>query len=105
MCRYQGGASRGMTGRAGQAGGGGPPCRGRRVPAPPAGAARPLRTILAGSDPPEDGKTDFLKFPALGSVLTTIRRNGLPQLSNVSHYVSDDHVVRLTPGRACGALS
>jgi hypothetical protein len=28
------------------------------------------------------------------SVLTTIRRNGLPQLSNVSHWVSDDHVIR-----------
>jgi len=30
------------------------------------------------------------------SVLTTIRRNGLPQLSNVSHWVSDDHVIRIS---------
>jgi len=26
----------------------------------------PLRTILTSNDPPEDGKTDFLKFLALG---------------------------------------
>lgn len=30
------------------------------------------------------------------SVLTTIRRNGLPQLSNVGHYVSDDHIIRIS---------
>jgi PPOX class probable F420-dependent enzyme len=30
------------------------------------------------------------------SVLATIRRNGLPQLSNVVHYVSDDHVIRIS---------
>ena len=30
------------------------------------------------------------------SVLTTIRSNGLPQLSNVAHYVSDDHVIRIS---------
>jgi len=30
------------------------------------------------------------------SVLTTIRRDGLPQLSNVSHWVSDDHVIRIS---------
>jgi PPOX class probable F420-dependent enzyme len=30
------------------------------------------------------------------SVLTTIRRNGLPQLSNVGHYVSDDDVIRIS---------
>ena len=36
------------------------------------------------------------------SVLTTIRGNGLPQLSNVAHYVSDDDVIRIsiTAGRA-----
>jgi Pyridoxamine 5'-phosphate oxidase len=36
------------------------------------------------------------------SVLTTIRGNGLPQLSNVSYYVSDDDVIRvsITAGRA-----
>ena len=36
------------------------------------------------------------------SVLTTIRGNGLPQLSNVVHYVSDDHIIRIsiTAGRA-----
>jgi PPOX class probable F420-dependent enzyme len=30
------------------------------------------------------------------SVLTTIRGNGLPQLSNVAHYVGDDGVVRIS---------
>jgi len=30
------------------------------------------------------------------SVLTTIRRNGLPQLSNVGHYVDDDDVIRIS---------
>ncbi len=30
------------------------------------------------------------------SVLTTIRRSGLPQLSNVGHYVDDDHVIRIS---------
>jgi PPOX class probable F420-dependent enzyme len=30
------------------------------------------------------------------SVLTTIRGNGLPQLSNVAHYVGDDGVVRVS---------
>jgi PPOX class probable F420-dependent enzyme len=36
------------------------------------------------------------------SVLTTIRRNGLPQLSNIAHYVGDDHIIRIsiTAGRA-----
>jgi PPOX class probable F420-dependent enzyme len=36
------------------------------------------------------------------SVLTTIRGNGLPQLSNVAHYVGDDNVIRIsiTAGRA-----
>jgi len=36
------------------------------------------------------------------SVLTTIRGNGLPQLSNVVHYVGDDHIIRIsiTAGRA-----
>jgi PPOX class probable F420-dependent enzyme len=36
------------------------------------------------------------------SVLTTIRGNGLPQLSNVAYYVSDDGVIRvsITAGRA-----
>ena len=30
------------------------------------------------------------------SVLTTIRRNGHPQLSNVAHYVGDDGVIRIS---------
>jgi PPOX class probable F420-dependent enzyme len=30
------------------------------------------------------------------SVLTTIRRNGRPQLSNVVHVVHDDHVIRVS---------
>jgi PPOX class probable F420-dependent enzyme len=30
------------------------------------------------------------------SVLTTIRRNGRPQLSNVLHHVSDDGVIRIS---------
>ena len=36
------------------------------------------------------------------SVLTTIRGNGLPQLSNVAHYVGDDDIIRIsiTAGRA-----
>lgn len=36
------------------------------------------------------------------SVLTTIRNNGLPQLSNVLHHVGDDGVIRIstTAGRA-----
>ncbi len=36
------------------------------------------------------------------SVLTTIRSNGLPQLSNLAHYASDDHIIRIsiTAGRA-----
>jgi PPOX class probable F420-dependent enzyme len=36
------------------------------------------------------------------SVLTTIRRDGRPQLSNVAHYVSDDRIIRIsiTAGRA-----
>ena len=36
------------------------------------------------------------------AVLTTIRSNGLPQLSNVAYHVSDDHVMRIsiTAGRA-----
>jgi PPOX class probable F420-dependent enzyme len=36
------------------------------------------------------------------SVLAAIRRNGLPQLSNIVHYVGDDHVIRIsvTAGRA-----
>ncbi len=29
------------------------------------------------------------------SVLTAIRRNGLPRLSDVGHYVSDDDVIRI----------
>jgi hypothetical protein len=32
------------------------------------------------------------------SVLTTIRRNGLPQLSNAGHYVSDDDWAYGMPG-------
>jgi PPOX class probable F420-dependent enzyme len=39
--------------------------------------------------------TDFARAHRR-SVLTTIRRNGLPQLSNVGHYVSDDDVVRIS---------
>ncbi|MFH9426499.1 PPOX class F420-dependent oxidoreductase [Streptomyces sp. NPDC017529] len=36
------------------------------------------------------------------SVLTTIRKNGRPQLSNVGHWVDDDGVIRIsiTTGRA-----
>ena len=30
------------------------------------------------------------------SVLTTIRRNGRPQLSNVAHDVHDDHLIRIS---------
>jgi PPOX class probable F420-dependent enzyme len=30
------------------------------------------------------------------SVLVTIRGNGLPQLSNVAHYVSDDGIIRIS---------
>jgi PPOX class probable F420-dependent enzyme len=30
------------------------------------------------------------------SVLTTIRKNGLPQLSNVLHHVGDDGVIRIS---------
>lgn len=30
------------------------------------------------------------------SVLVTIRRNGLPQLSNVVHSIGDDHVIRIS---------
>jgi len=30
------------------------------------------------------------------SVLATIRGNGLPQLSNVAHYVSDDGIIRIS---------
>jgi PPOX class probable F420-dependent enzyme len=30
------------------------------------------------------------------SVLVTIRRNGRPQLSNVSHYVGDDQLIRVS---------
>lgn len=30
------------------------------------------------------------------SVLTTIRRNGRPQLSNVAHHVGDDGVIRIS---------
>lgn len=30
------------------------------------------------------------------SVLTTIRRNGFPQLSNVAHYVGGDQVIRIS---------
>jgi PPOX class probable F420-dependent enzyme len=30
------------------------------------------------------------------SVLVTIRRNGRPQLSNVSHYVGDDQLIRIS---------
>ena len=42
------------------------------------------------------------------SVLTTIRGNDHPQVSNVAHYVGDAErraVVRLTPDRAYGMLS
>src|SRR4051812_43240673 len=30
------------------------------------------------------------------SVLTTVRRNGRPQLSNVVHHVSDDGMIRIS---------
>lgn len=30
------------------------------------------------------------------SVLTTLRRNGLPQLSNVLHHLGDDQVIRIS---------
>lgn len=44
------------------------------------------------------GLSDAIDFARTNrwSVLTTIRRSGLPQLSNVGHYVGDDHVIRIS---------
>jgi hypothetical protein len=53
--------------------------------------------------------SDALNFARANrwSVLTTIRGNGLPQLSNVSQYTGDDNVIRIsiTADRAYGMLN
>ncbi|MBF6329187.1 PPOX class F420-dependent oxidoreductase [Nocardia transvalensis] len=42
-----------------------------------------------------DTALDFARAHT-GSVLTTIRKNGRPQLSNVTHWVGDDGVIRMS---------
>ncbi|MFF0487417.1 PPOX class F420-dependent oxidoreductase [Nocardia sp. NPDC004068] len=42
-----------------------------------------------------DAALDFARAHR-GSVLTTIRKNGRPQLSNVTHWVADDGLIRIS---------